>query len=446
MDTHSIVTIVIFVVVSFLIALERLPRTILALAGAMLIIIIGGIDQHDALHGNPVSGLSGVDWNTILLLIGMMVIVNISRKTGMFEWLAIRTAKLASGDPVKILALVAIMTAVLSAFLDNVTTVLMFAPLTILIYERLRCDPAPALIAIILASNIGGAATLIGDPPNIVVGSMARLNFMDFIFVNTPVAIFCLLITVAVITLRYRGVFVVSDDLRNEIMQFDEDGAIANRPLLNRCLIVIFVTLTGFVIHGAVNLEPATIAMGGAVLLLLLHTEGLEEAFEQVEWSTIFFFIGLFIMVGGLAETGVFERLSQGLLDVSQGNSLLMTILLLWASAVLTAFLNNVAFIVMAVPLVQSLAATMHPEISSADFFALYHTPDVLPLWWALSLGACFGGIATYVGSAANLIVAGIAESSNHGFPYSRYLKWSIPTTIFSLVVCSFWLWLRFFR
>jgi Na+/H+ antiporter NhaD/arsenite permease-like protein len=151
-------------------------------------------------------------------------------------------------------------------------------------------------------------------------------------------------------------------------------------------------------------------------------------------------------MVGGLAETGVFERLSQGLLDVSQGNSLLMTILLLWASAVLTAFLNNVAFIVMAVPLVQSLAATMHPEISSADFFALYHTPDVLPLWWALSLGACFGGIATYVGSAANLIVAGIAESSNHGFPYSRYLKWSIPTTIFSLVVCSFWLWLRFFR
>lgn len=445
MDPQSIATIVIFVVVSLLIATERIPRTIAALAGAVLIIIIGGIDQHDALHGCPDTHIGGVDWNTILLLIGMMVVVNISRKTGMFEWLAIRTAKLASGHPVRILALLAIMTAVLSAFLDNVTTVLMLAPLTILIYERLKCDPVPALIAIILAANIGGAATLIGDPPNIVVGSMARLNFMDFIFVNTPVAVFCLLVSVAVISLRYRRVFVVSDDLRRQIMEFDESGAIADRPLLNRCIVVIGLTLAGFVIHGAVHLEPATIALGGATLLLILHTEGLETALEQVEWSTIFFFIGLFIMVAGLAETGVFGHLSQGLLNVSHGNPLLMTLLMLWASAILTAFLNNVAFTVMAVPLVQSLAVALHPEVSGADFYGLYHTPDILPLWWALSLGACFGGIATYVGSAANLIVVGIAESSHHGFPYSRYLKWSIPTTVFSLAMCSIWLWLRFF-
>ncbi len=446
MELQSIATIAIFVVISALIAAERVPRTIAALAGAVLVLLIGGLPQQDALHGNPSAGIGGVDWNTILLLIGMMIIVNVTRKTGMFEWVAIRTTKLAGGYPVSVMVLLAALTAVLSAFLDNVTTVIMFAPLAILIYERLQCNPVPSLIAIICAANIGGAATLIGDPPNIVIASAAGLTFMDFLSVNAPVAVFCLLGCVAAFALRYRRAFAISDQLRSRLMQFDEAGAIADRPLLHRCLVVIGLTLLGFTLHGALHLEPATIALAGATLMLVLHTEGLEEALKEVEWSTIFFFIGLFIMVAGLCRTGVFDYLSEGLVSITEGNPLWMALVLLWASAVLAAFLNNVAFTVMAVPLVQSLAIGLHPDMSVATAGAVYHAADVLPLWWALSLGACFGGIATYMGSAANLIVVGVAESSHHRLPVTRYLQWSIPTTALSLAACSLWLWLLFFR
>lgn len=444
MNLPAVVAIAIFLVTYILLATEKVHKTKAVLAGAVLMILLRIVSQRTALHGDEAAGIEGVDWNTIMLLIGMMIIVNIIRTTGAVEFLAIKSAKAVHGHPTLIIVLLCVITAVLSAFLDNVTTVIIIAPVAILIFERLESDPVPCLISVICASNIGGTATLIGDPPNIIIGSAARLSFLDFLSVDAPVAIVSMLALLVAIALFLHPRLSVSQQVRERVMEFDESAAITDWSLLRRCLVVLGITLIGYVVHDRLSLEPATIALGGAALLLLLHTDGPEEALERVEWPTIFFFIGLFIMVAGLVESGVMEMLGQGFRTFTGGNTAAMTMLMLWGSGIMCAVVNNIAYTTMMTPLITTIALSAHPAAATASWVEIYHSPEILPLWWALSLGACLGGNMTYVGSAANVVVVGIADGSDHPIGFGRYLKYGVPIAFASLLLATLWLWLLF--
>jgi Na+/H+ antiporter NhaD/arsenite permease-like protein len=446
MNLPAIVAIAIFLVTYILLATEKVHKTKAVLAGAVLMILLRIVSQRTALHGDEAAGIEGVDWNTIMLLIGMMIVVNVTRSTGGFEWLAIKAAKLVHGHPTHIIILLCSITALLSAILDNVTTVIIIAPVTILIFKRLESDPIPCLISIICASNIGGTATLIGDPPNIIIGSAARLSFLDFLSVDGPVALASMIALVVAIVLFLHARVAVPMAARERIMEFDEGAAITDWALLKRCIVVLVIVLVGYVAHGSLGLEPATIALGGAALILLLHTEGPDEALRHVEWSTIFFFIGLFIMVAGLVKTGVLDMMGNGLTSLTAGNTTAMTMVLLWASGLICGVINNIAYTTMMTPLIKSIAVAAHPDAAAAAWSELYHAPDILPLWWALSMGACLGGNSTIVGSAANVVLANIAEAGGHPITFGRYLKYGVPIAFVTLLISTFWLWLLFLR
>ncbi len=434
----------IFVVVYILIASERVDKTKIALAGGALMIILGVVDQHTAFHGSD--AVEGIDWNTLFLLMGMMIIVNVTRHTGLFEWLAIKTAKAGRGRPVPILVGMTIITAVLSALLDNVTTVLLIAPTIIVIYEALELDPVPFLIFAILASNIGGTATLVGDPPNIMIASATGFSFMDYIYVNGPIVgvIFLLLCGVIWFTIGRR--VRITDEQRERVMQFDESRAITDHRLLWRCLVVIGLVFVGFAIHGAVGLEPATIALGGAALILLLHPEGPREILEEIEWPTIFFFIGLFIMVAGLVKVGVVETMGRGMIDLTHGNTLALTMVVLWFSAFASGVIDNIPFVATMTALLKVVAHDLHPDPTGLAAADIITHPGVLPVWWALSLGACLGGNMTLIGASANVVVAGISSRSGHPIGFLRFMKYGVPMTIMSLAISTVYLYFRFFR
>jgi Na+/H+ antiporter NhaD/arsenite permease-like protein len=400
----------IFVVVYILIASERVDKTKIALAGGALMIILGVVDQHTAFHGSD--AVEGIDWNTLFLLMGMMIIVSVTRHTGLFEWLAIKTAKAGRGRPVPILIGMTLVTAVLSALLDNVTTVLLIAPTIIVIYEALELDPVPFLIFAILASNIGGTATLVGDPPNIMIASAAGFSFMDFIYMDAPVVAVIFVAFVGGLLLWMGRRYHVSEEQRERVMQFDESRAITDHRLLWRCLVVIGLVFVGFAIHGAVGLEPATIALGGAALILLLHPEGPRETLEEIEWPTIFFFIGLFIMVAGLVKVGVVETMGRGMIDLTHGNTLALTMVVLWFSAFASGVIDNIPFVATMTALLKVVAHDLHPDPSGLAAADIITHPGVLPVWWALSLGACLGGNMTLIGASANVVVAGISSRS----------------------------------
>jgi Na+/H+ antiporter NhaD/arsenite permease-like protein len=446
MNLPAIAAIVIFLTCYVLLATEKVHKTKAVLAGAVLMILVGLVSQRTAFHGDEARHIEGIDWNTIMLLIGMMVIVNITRTTGAVEYLAIKSAKAVRGRPVPIIILFCVITAALSAFLDNVTTVIIIAPVVILIFERLKSDPVPALISIICASNIGGTATLIGDPPNIIIGSAARFSFMDFISIDAPPAIASTIALLIAVALVLRSKLSVSPEARERIMAFDESAAITDWQLLRRCLVVLGITLVGYVIHGRLGLEPATIALAGAALIMLLHTEGPDEALRAVEWSTIFFFIGLFIMVAGLVQNGVLEMLGTGFTTLTAGNTTTMTMVMLWASGLLCGVVNNIAYTTMMTPLIKSIAFSAHPSAATASFTQIYQAPNILPLWWALSLGACLGGNMTSVASAANVLVVGIANASGHPISFRRYLKYGVPIAFITLLISTLWLWFIFLR
>ncbi len=436
----------IFVAAYVLIALEKVDKTKIALAGAALMILLGVIDQHTAFHG--AHGVEGIDWNTIFLLMGMMIIVNITRRTGLFEWVAIRTAKLGRGRPIPILIGMTISTALLSAALDNVTTVLLIAPTVIVIYEALELDPVPFLICVILASNIGGTATLIGDPPNIIIASAANITFVEFIVVNGPIILLAFLVFAGVLWLVMGRRFSAPEEARLRVMQFDEARALTDRRLLRRCLVVIAVVLVGFSVHGALHLEPATIALGGAALLLLLHPEGPRETLEEIEWPTIFFFIGLFIMVGGLVKVGVVKALGDGMIGVTQGNIAALTVVVLWFSAFASGIIDNIPFVATMAALLKVVASDLAPAGAEATHTAaeLIRHDAIMPVWWALSLGACLGGNITLIGASANVVVSGIASRSGHPIGFVRFLKYGVPITLVHLGLCTVYLWLRFLR
>lgn len=443
-----------FLFVYALIASDRIHKTRLALAGAAAVLALRFIEQHTALHGR--GEVEGIDWNTIFLLVGMMIIVNITRHTGVFEWIAVKAAKLARGNPVAILVLLSLITALLSAVLDNVTTVLLIAPVTILICESLGVDPVLYLICVVLASNIGGTATLIGDPPNIMIGSSAQLAFSDFLRVNAPVILLCLAVFLATAAILFRRRLQVPRELRQRVMEFDDTKAITNHRLLTRCLVVISAVLVGFGAHGALHLEPATIAVAGAAALLLMQRGDPEETLREVEWNTIFFFVGLFIMVGALVEVGVVRMVGEGIITLTcgaergaaltAGQRFALTMGVLWFSAIASGIVDNIPFVATMNAVIHGMARSLHPDPANASFFEIAHAPDVYPLWWALSLGACLGGNFTLVGASANVVVAGIAGRARHPISFARFLKYGIPFTLQSMVLCSVYLWLRFLR
>ncbi len=432
MTLAAVACIGIFVAVFALIATERVDRTKAALAGGALALLVGIVDQHFAFHGDE-HGSGGIDWNTILLLIGAMIIVNISRRTGMFEWLAIKVSKLVRGQPIGVLLVLSAVTAVLSALLDNVTTVVTIVPVAILICETLALDVVSFLIVIVMASNIGGAATLVGHPPNIMIGSATGFTFLDFLRVDGPIAGIILVLFLGAVGLVMRGKLQVSPEARARVMEFEEDRALTDRPLLWRCLVVIGLTLIGFIAHGWLGLEPATIALAGAALLLLLDRESAHHALEQVEWSTIFFFIGLFIMVGGLVQTGVLELLGKGILQASGGSVPALTFGVVWVSGAVCGIIDHIPYTAAMIPLVRDMTAGLPPGHDNV-------------LWWALSLGANLGANLTVIAAASNLVVAGLSERAGYRITFRRFLKYGIPVTIANLTLASLYLWLVFLR
>ncbi len=412
---------------------EKINRAVIALFGAALMVALGILTQDKAVEG--------VDFNTIGLLIGMMIIVAISRRTGVFEFLAIWVAKLVKANPAAILLMLQIVTAVVSALLDNVTTVLLVVPVTLVICERLEVKPYPFLVALIFASNIGGTATLVGDPPNILIGSRVNLSFNDFILNLAPVAIVIQLVACAFLHLIWGRRLTATLRARAKVLAFDERSAIVDPRLLVKSLAVLAAVIVGFVTARALHLEPATIALLGAAALLLLsclgrtadeQTKTVAKTFEEVEWITIFFFIGLFIVIYGVESTGLLALLAEKLLAVTSGDLRITAIAILWASAVLSSIVDNIPFVATMIPLVKQMA----PAFGGPD--------GLMPLWWALSLGACLGGNGTIVGASANLTVAGLAERAGVRFSFLQYMKVAYPLMLVTMVLAMVYLEFRY--
>ena len=382
---------IIFIIMYVFIASEKINRTVVAMLGSLLMVLTGIITQEKAIHH--------IDFNTLGLLIGMMIIVAITGQTGVFNYIAIYAAKVAKGEPKRILIILALITAVCSAFLDNVTTVLLIVPVTISITKKLKVDPIPFLITQIIASNIGGTATLIGDPPNIMIGSAVKeLTFLAFIQNLAPIAVINLIVVVGILSFLYRKKLMAQDSLKAEIMKLEPEAEIKDRRLLKKSLGILMLTLLGFFMHQSLNLESSTIALTGG--FLLLATVGkkhnfIESVLEKIEWGTIFFFIGLFIAVGALIETGIIKQIALYCFEITKGEVLETSLLVLWLSAIISAFLDNIPFV-----------ATMIPLIFDMGNMGIV---NLEPIWWSLALGACLGGNGTIIGASANLIVAAMA-------------------------------------
>lgn len=417
-----IVSIVIFIATYTLIIWDKFDRAVIALSGATLMILFNFLNQKEA--------FAEVDFNTIGLLIGMMIIVMITKRSGIFEYLAVKLVKVAKAEPFKIIILLSITTGILSALLDNVTTILLILPVTLTIAKDLKLNPIPFIIAEVFASNTGGAATLVGDPPNILIGSAVGLSFMDFIK-NAAVIVFPILfLTTFIFALMYRKKLKASDEVKKEVLALDENSYLKDKALLVKSIIVIFAVITGFLLHGVFHYESATIAIGGAVLLLLLSGMRPEKIFHEVEWKTIFFFIGLFILVGGIKATGVIDLLAGKTLDITGGNVVLASMSILWLSAIASAFIDNIPFVTTMIPLIQKLGTLSNMNIT--------------PLWWALSLGACLGGNGTIIGASANVIAVGIAEEHGCKITFGHFFKKAFPMMLLTIAISAIYLLLFF--
>ena len=413
----EIVAIVIFVVALALIAVEWVHRTKVALAGAAIMVLLGVIDQEGAIEA--------VDWATLGLLAGMMIIVGLTEPTGVFTFLALRVAQISRGQPVALVFLLALVTGVLSAFLDNLTAILLVVPITLLIADLLRVSPIPLVLVEIVASNVGGTATLIGDPPNIMIGTARpELSFVDFIVNLAPVAVFTLVVVTAGLALVFRRELRVAPERAREIKALDAARDMREARYVGRTLAVLLGTIAAFFLHTVLHLEPAVVALTGATVMLLVAADDVEKALERVEWSTLFFFLGLFVMVGGLEERGVVEDVAQGLADVTGGSSTAEALVVLWGAATGSAAVDNIPFTAAMIPVVDNLQGDEFEE----------------GLWWALALGACFGGNATMIAAAANVAATGVLERSGQPVSFVRFLAVGIPVTLVSLVIATAYL------
>lgn len=415
------IALIIFICTYLLIISEKVHRAIAALLGGMMLVLSTVLSQKDA--------VGFVDWNTLGLLIGMMIIVGITRRTGLFQYLGFKAVRLAKGEPIRILVALATVTAITSAFLDNVTTVLLIGPITFAIADSLEINPVPLIISQILASNIGGTATLIGDPPNIMIGSQAGLGFMDFIYNLLPVIVVIFVVTMFVFYLLYRSKLQVPDYLKEEVCRINPWDKIKDTVLLKKSLLVLGLTILGFVLHAQLHQEPATIALSGAVLLMLLAKEEPEDILLSVEWPSIFFFMGLFVVVGGLVKTGLIAELAQWAMHITTGNLKLTGVLILWLSAIASAFVDNIPFV-----------ATMIPLIHQMGQLGGISPAQLSTLWWALSLGACLGGNGTLIGASANVVLAGIAEKNGYVITFKSFTKIAFPLMLLSIAIASIYL------
>ncbi|AUN09478.1 hypothetical protein RSJ21_03270 [Clostridium botulinum] len=415
---------IIFIIVYALIISEKVNRVVASLGGAAIMLILKLITQEKA--------FLKIDFNTIGLLVGMMIIVNITKRTGVFEYIAIKAAKFSKGNPIKILILFSVITAVLSGVLDNVTTVLLIVPVTLVITKTLEIDPIPFLMCEIFASNIGGTATLIGDPPNLMIGSAAGLSFLDFVKNLAPVIIIILTVTLLGIRQLYKNSMKTSEEDKKKIMALDESKAIRDMSLMKKCLTVLFLTLIGFLTHSYLGFESATIAIAGSAILLAISKVEPDEILQETEWGTIFFFIGLFIMTGVLEDVGIMEVLAQKTMSLTKGNLVMTGIFVLWISAIASAFIDNIPFVATMIPLIKAMG-TMGGM-------------DIVPLWWALSLGACLGGNGTMIGASANLVVIGIAEKSGYKISFKDYFKLGFPVMLVSIIICTAYLLMFFLK
>ncbi len=414
----------IFILTYIIIVSEKVHRTTITFVGAILLIVL------DILNFDKAIGY--IDFHTIGLLIGMMIIVSIMKTTGAFQYMAIKAAKKAKGKPIPLLITLAIVTAIFSALLDNVTTVLLIVPVTIVLTEALEINPIPFLITQILASNIGGTATLIGDPPNIMIGSQTGLGFLDFIVNLLPVVMIIFTVTLLILKRIYKEQLVVDEKNMKKIMGFNENLAITDKAMLFKSLTVIILTIVGFTIHQFIGMENSTVALTGAAILLLISKVDPEHVLKEVEWTTIFFFAFLFILVGGLEHTGLLDIVANKIVSLTHGNLFLTTMLILWFSAIMSAFLDNIPYVATMIPILQSIGA-------QSSF-------DIEPLWWALSLGACLGGNGTLIGASANVIVAGILEKNNYKLSFVQYFKIAFPIMILSIAISTIYIYLIYLR
>ncbi len=431
-----VVAAAILVVTYVLVIADRFDRSVIAILGAGAMIVTGILTQDEA--------IAGIDFNTLALLTGMMVLVSITRRSGIFEFLAIWTAQRALASPAGILCLMAMMTAVVSALLDNVTTVLLVAPVTLAITRRLEIAPFPFLLAeVMAAANIGGAATLIGDPPNIMIGTAARLNFNDFVVNMTPAIIAVMAVQVVATHLIWGRSFAATAASRAAVMAMAARSAITDHRLMKQSVAVFAAVLAAFVLARWLRLEAGTIALVGAAALILidnlahhrdLHAGRISATYGDVDWTTIFFFLGLFVVVHGVVSTGALGGVARLLVGASGGNLVLCASAILWASAVLSAIIDNIPFVAAMIPLIKAIAPSLGGQ------------PAELPLWCALSLGACLGGNGTLIAASANLTVAGIARRNGIGFGFGAYARSATaPLTLISILICQIYLWLRYF-
>ena len=422
-----------FIVTYLLIMTERLNRAIVAMSAAGLMVLGGIMTQETAVQG--------IDFNTLGLLTGMMLIVGVAKNSGIFQFLAIWSAKLVGANPWGILFMLVLVTAVLSALLDNVTTVLLIAPVTLLITDTLKLNAYPFLFAEIFASNIGGTATLIGDPPNIMIGSATNLSFNDFLFNLAPIAAVILAVTIIPIYFFWGRYLEASPELRQKVMNYRERDAIKDPRLLKQSLFVLSLVLLGFTAGHGYGLQPATVAMSGAALLLILYSlphgsaeqsKLVHKGFCEVEWTTLFFFIGLFIVVYGVETTGLLERIADGVISMTGGDLGVTAISILWVSAIASAIVDNIPFVATMIPMIKNMATSF----GGAE--------QLLPLWWSLALGSCLGGNGSLVGASANLIVAGFAERAGQPIHFMKFMAGAFPLMLLSIMISSIYIYFRY--
>ncbi|WP_280364103.1 ArsB/NhaD family transporter [Nocardia wallacei] len=427
MTTSAIAAVVVFAVAYVLIATERIHKTAAALGGAAIVLAFGVVGSADSFFSHE----TGIDWNVVFLLLGMMIIVGVLRQTGVFEYTAIWATKRAKGSPLRVMILLTLITAVASAFLDNVTTVLLIAPVTLLVCDRLDINPTPFLIAEVLASNIGGAATLIGDPPNIIIGSRAGLTFNDFLVHMAPLVVIELAVFTVILPWLFRGSFTVDPARAADVMALDEREAIRDPRLLIKCGLVLGGVFAGFIGHSLFHVDPSVVALLGAGVLVLISGVPQREYLSAVEWETLLFFAGLFVMIGALVKTGVIEDLSRLAVDATGGNALVATMLILVVSAVLSGVIDNIPYVATMSPLVAELAGGIDQ--------------DGHVLWWALAAGADFGGNLTAVGASANVVMLGIAKRADTPISFWEFTRKGAIVTAITIAIAAPYLWLRYF-
>lgn len=431
-SSHSVLVSASLLILAYIfIALERIPKVTIALLGGALTIVLGLVSQTKALGDgiNPHYFINFIDFNVIFLLVSMMVIVSITTRSGVFNWIANELLKFTKGHPVKVLCALGLFTAVTSAFLDNVTTVILIMPITFAIAKKLDIDPIPFLLTEIFSSNIGGTATLIGDPPNIIIGSAGGLSFIDFIKELTPVILVIMCVVLTILAFIFRKKLHASQDKMDEVAKIDNSHTITDKALMIRSTLILALVILGFMLHDVTHIETCVVAMLGASILLIFEKPN--EILQDVEWNTIFFFIGLFIIIGGLEASGGIKLMAEWILRVTQGSQAATSMIILWASGVISGIIDNIPYTATMAPMLVEIEKSMGATYA-------------YPLWWALSLGACLGGNMTIIGAAANVIVSENAAKSGHPISFMRFLKYGIGVVVISLTISTVYIYFRF--